>query len=40
MKYVNPNVSMGGFDGVDEYRKVSVDGDRIKAMVQILKAYS
>lgn len=38
MKYVNKNVSMGGVDGVNEYQKVSVDGEKIKAMAHILKA--
>lgn len=38
MEYTNPNVSMGGFGEVDEYQNVSVDGRKIKAMVQILKA--
>jgi len=38
MNYFNKDVSMGGLESVDEYKKVSVDGDKIRAMVQILKA--
>ncbi len=37
MEYTNPNVSMGGGGDVDEYLNVSVDGNKIKAMVQILR---
>lgn len=36
MEYRNPYVSMGGVDGVDEYKVVTVDGDEIRAMVGIL----
>jgi copper homeostasis protein len=37
MEYTNQNVSMGGFGDVDEYQKVSVDGDKIEAMAEMLK---
>lgn len=40
MEYFNRNVSVGGADRVDEYQIISVDGDRIQVMVQILKAGS
>lgn len=38
MHYFNKDVRMGGVDGIDEYKKVSVDGDKIRAMAEILKA--
>ncbi len=37
MKYRNPHVTMGGVEGVDEYRIVSVDGKQVRAMVKILE---
>lgn len=37
MKYRNPHVSMGGVEGVDEYRIVSVDGKQVRTMVKILE---
>lgn len=36
MKYFNEDISMGGIKAVEEYKKVSVDGNRIKAMAEIL----
>lgn len=38
MTYFNKDVSMGGVESVDEYKKVSVDGSKIRAMAQTLKA--
>lgn len=38
MNYFNEDISMGGVVGIDEYKKVSVDGGKIRAMVEILKA--
>jgi copper homeostasis protein len=40
MEYFNKDVSMGGIEGIDEYKIVSVDGDKIKAMAQILNSDS
>jgi copper homeostasis protein len=37
MQYLNRDISMGGVDGVDEFKMVSVDTDSIKAMIKILK---
>jgi copper homeostasis protein len=40
MKYYNNNISMGGVDGVNEFSKVSVDANSIKAMIKILRGDS
>lgn len=40
MKYHNPHVTMGGVEGVDEYRIVSVDEEQIKTMLRILEKAS
>lgn len=39
MQYLNPDVSMGGVDGVGEYETVTVDEDQIRAMVRILNDH-
>ncbi|MBE9468266.1 MAG: copper homeostasis protein CutC [Bacteroidetes bacterium] len=37
MGYFNKNISMGGNDNVDEFQKVSVNANKIKLMLKILK---
>lgn len=40
MTYVNPDVSMGRVTEVEEYQTISVDEDRIRAMVDILAQHT
>lgn len=40
MEYINKHVSMGGVDNIQEYQKISVDGNRIQTMARLLKASS
>ena len=36
MKYINKDISMGGKNSIDEFKRISVDGDIVKRMVEIL----
>ena len=36
MKYFNPNIKMGGFNSIDEYKKISVNTEQIKKMIDVL----
>lgn len=39
MAHFNPHISMGGVSNVDEYKTISVDESKIKAMLAILDAH-
>lgn len=38
MEYFNPHIFMGGDQSIDEYKKISVNSDQIKAMIKILNS--
>ncbi len=37
MNYINKDISMGGVEGVDEYKNVAVDVNKVKMMAELIK---